>query len=108
MEVQFEQVGGALVVTPRIQRLDAQAAAAFRNAVCERVGGERLVVVALTHVAFVDSSGLAALISVLKRVPAGGQLRLAQPNSAVRSLLALTRLEKVFPSYDTVERALVG
>jgi anti-sigma B factor antagonist len=108
MEIQFQQTGGALVVTPHIKRLDAQAAAAFRSTVCERVGGERVVVVSLVHVTFIDSSGLAALISVLKRVAAGGQLRLAHPNSAVRSLLTLTRLEKVLPSYDTVEQALVG
>jgi anti-sigma B factor antagonist len=108
MEVQFQQVGGALVVIPHIKRLDAQAAAAFRSAVCDRVGEARLVVVSLVQVTFIDSSGLAALISVLKRVPAGGQVRLAHPHSAVRSLLTLTRLEKVLPSYDTVEQALVG
>lgn len=108
MDVEFKQANGVLVVTPRINRLDAQAAAAFRGAVGERLQGARLVVVSLAHITFIDSSGLAALISVLKRVPAGGQLRLAQPNSAVRSLLALTRLEKVLPSFDTVELALAG
>jgi anti-sigma B factor antagonist len=108
MDVLFEQRGGALVITPRIKRLDAQAAAGFRDAVGERVKGAQLVVVSLTDVTFIDSSGLAALISVLKRVPPGGQLRLAHANSAVRSLLTLTRLGKVFPDYDTVEQALVG
>ncbi|HYO74407.1 MAG TPA: STAS domain-containing protein [Archangium sp.] len=108
MDVQFEQLGGALVVTPHFKRLDAQAAAAFRTAVGERVSGARLVVLSLAQVSFIDSSGLAALISVLKRLPAGGQLRLAHPNSSVLSLLTLTRLDKVLPSYDTVDKALAG
>ncbi|AKJ07736.1 anti-sigma B factor antagonist [Archangium gephyra] len=108
MDVQFEQNGGALVVTPRFKRLDAQAAATFRTAVGERVSGARLVVVSLAQVTFIDSSGLAALISVLKRIPAGGQLRLAHANSSVLSLLTLTRLDKVLPSFDTVDKALAG
>ncbi len=108
MDIRFEEQGGTLVATPLFKRLDAQAAAEFRRVLGERVGGARLVVVSLAQVVFIDSSGLAALISVLKRVPAGGQLRLAHANSAVRSLLSLTRLEKVFPSFDTVEQALAG
>jgi anti-sigma B factor antagonist len=108
MDIRFEEQGGTLVATPLIKRLDAQAASEFRRVLGDRAAGARVVVVSLAQVAFIDSSGLAALISVLKRVPAGGQLRLAHANSAVRSLLSLTRLEKVFPSFDTVEQALVG
>lgn len=108
MDIQFEEMQGALVVTPRIKRLDALVAVEFRTAVIPRVEKARLVVLSCADIAFMDSSGLAALISVLKRLPAGGQLRLAAPSSSVRSLLALTRMDKVLPIHDSVAEALRG
>jgi anti-sigma B factor antagonist len=108
MEVGFEETSGALVVTPGAKRLDATVAPEFRAVVGPRVEKARLVVLSLAKVAFMDSSGLAALISVLKRLPTGGQLRLASANSSIRSLLALTRLEKLLPVYDDVNAALQG
>lgn len=108
LDVKFEETGGALVVTPGVKRLDALVAADFRTLVGERAAKASIVVVALGDVLFVDSSGLAALISVLKRVPPGGQVRLAQASSAVRSLLNITHLEKVFPVYDSVSAAVRG
>jgi anti-sigma B factor antagonist len=106
--VKFEENGGVLVVTPGVRRLDALVASDFRTAVGERASRAQVVVMALKDVGFIDSSGLAALISVLKRLQPGGQVRLAEPGSAIRSLLAATRLEKVFPVYDTVAAAVAG
>jgi anti-sigma B factor antagonist len=108
MDIQFEEISGALVVTPRIKRLDAVVAVEFRAAVIPRVEKSRLVVLSCTELTFMDSSGLAALISVLKRLPPGAQLRLAAPNASVRSMLALTRMDKVFSIHDSVEDALRG
>jgi anti-sigma B factor antagonist len=108
MDVRFEQTGGVLVVHPGTPRLDAQAAPDFRARVLDRVAGASVVVVALGGVVFMDSSGLAALISVLKRVPPGGQVRLAEPAASVRALLKLTRLDKVFPLFDSLAAALAG
>jgi anti-sigma B factor antagonist len=108
MEVGFEETGGALVVTPGVKRLDATVAPEFRTVVGARVEKARVVVLSLGKVMFMDSSGLAALISVLKRLPSGGQLRLASANSAIRSLITLTRLEKLLPVYDNVAAALHG
>ena len=108
MDVRFEQAGGALVVHPGTTRLDAQAAPEFRQKVLDRAASASVVVVAMGQVAFMDSSGLAALISVLKKVPPGGQVRLAEPAASVRSLLKLTRLDKVFGLYDSVAAAVQG
>lgn len=108
MEVSFEETGGALVVTPGVKRLDAAVAPEFRTVVGARAEKARVVVLALDKVSFMDSSGLAAVISVLKRLPSGGQLRLASPNAAIRSLIAITRLEKLLPLYDSVAAALQG
>lgn len=104
----FEDIGGALVVVPLVRRLDARAAPAFRGAVLERARGRDLVVVLLAHVESIDSSGLAALVSVLKALPARGELRLAGASRSVRDLLAATGLDALFPAYDDSAAAVHG
>ncbi|RYY85928.1 MAG: anti-sigma factor antagonist, partial [Comamonadaceae bacterium] len=55
------------VVVPRVRRLDASVAPAFRQAVVQLVeGGDRRLVMDLGGVEFLDSSGLGALVSILK------------------------------------------
>lgn len=108
MEVGFEETQGALVITPIAKRLDATVAPEFRTLVSDRVSKAQLVVLALDKVTFIDSSGLAALISLIKRLPRGGELRLASVSSSIRSLIAITRLEKLLPVYDNVASALRG
>jgi anti-sigma B factor antagonist len=108
MDIHFEETPAALVVTPRIKRLDALVAVEFRSVVIPRVEKARTIVLSCADITFMDSSGLAALISVLKRLPAGGQLRLAAPSASVRSMLSLTRMDKVFSIHDSVAEALRG
>jgi anti-anti-sigma regulatory factor len=47
----------------------------------------------------VDASGLAALVAIHKRMPPGGELRLAGVDARTAALLSLTRLDEVFPTY---------
>ena len=55
------------------------------------------VVVDLSGVDLIDSSGLSALISGLKAArQAGGSLRIARPSKQARSILKLTNLHRVF------------
>ena len=54
------------------------------------------MVVDLSHTAHVDSSGLGALVSCLKKTrQAGGDLRIASPTDHVRNVLKSTRLNRV-------------
>ena len=56
---------------------------------------------------FMDSSGLGALIALLKRVSErGGDLKLARLTKKVRMVLEITRAYKIFQICDTVEEAL--
>jgi anti-anti-sigma factor len=66
-------------------------------------------VVDLNDVPFIDSSGLAALISGLKAArTAGGDLRIARPSDQARMLFELTRLDKVLLAYPSVEDAVAN
>ncbi|WP_180357827.1 STAS domain-containing protein [Streptomyces sp. NP160] len=65
------------------------------------------VVVDLTEVPFVDSTGVGALLSVLRDVRArGGDLVLAGPNHELQHLLASLGLPAVLQVFDTREQAL--
>ena len=60
-------------------------------------GGEKKVVVDMTNVTFMDSTGLAALVGPLKRFRSmNGQIVLRSPTGSVRKVLELTGLTRVF------------
>ena len=56
----------------------------------------------LTSVDFMDSAGLAALVSLLKRSrQAGGQVKLVRPTAdGAKRILHLTKFDRVFDLYD--------
>jgi anti-sigma B factor antagonist len=106
MKLRFDEENGILIVAILESRLDALAAPDFRSQVAERAAGRAVVVLDLLQVKFIDSSGLAAIISVLKQLLPGGQVRLARAGEPVQSLLRLTRLDRVFSCYPEVTQAL--
>ena len=102
----MEVVNDALVIRLDVRRLDALVAGEFRQSSIEALGTCSRVVVVLSHVKSMDSSGLGALVSLHKALPPGGKLLLVGAQSAVRSLLQITRLDKLLPVFDTVAAAL--
>jgi len=65
------------------------------------------VVINLASVNYVDSSGLATLVSALKGVKSfGGKLRLVNLSSKVKGLFEITKLDKLFDIKDNEEEAL--
>ena len=67
---------------------------------------ERGMIVDLTGLEFIDSSGLAALVRLRERARrAGGDLLLAAPQGQVLRLLSLTRLIDVFSVHASVDEA---
>lgn len=95
------EVEGQLVVSNRQD---------FKQLVLDEVeDGVRLVVIDFTKSAYIDSSGLGALVSLGKRIrEAGGELRLAALNEDLRTLFELTRLDSLFPVFASREAALAG
>ncbi|MBV9547118.1 MAG: STAS domain-containing protein [Chloroflexi bacterium] len=100
---------GVAVVHPH-GRLDLLAAQDVKTRLTETVAaGHQRLVVDLTDVPFIDSSGLGALIGGLKAArQAGGDLRIARPGEQPRTVLQLTTLDRVLRPYATVEEALAG
>jgi anti-sigma B factor antagonist len=69
--------------------------------------GRTHVIVDMAGISFIDSSGLAALVSGLKAVRiAGGSLKLAAVTDQPREVFKLTMLERVFEFYPSAQAAL--
>jgi anti-sigma B factor antagonist len=68
--------------------------------------GENKIVVDLSGIDFMDSSGLGALVGCLKTArQAGGDLRIAAPSAQVSMVLRLSNLDRVLASFDNAEAA---
>ncbi|BCJ51951.1 anti-sigma factor antagonist [Actinoplanes sp. NBRC 14428] len=90
--------------------LDMATSPQLREGVERLIGaGDRRVVVDLTSVGFMDSSALGALVTAFKAVrDAGGRLCVAGPQQPVRSVFAITSVDRVVEVYDTVAAAEAG
>ena len=64
-------------------------------------------VVDLAKVNYIDSSGLATLVELLKKTKGqGGNLALAGMSEKVKSLFEITKLDKLFPIFPTHQEAV--
>jgi anti-anti-sigma factor len=88
-------------------RLDFHTADELREKLLRLIGGGAVrVVVDLSGVESVDSSGIGALVSAYKAARSdGGDLRLAGPNSGVAAVLEMLNLDKVLLACGSPEDA---
>ncbi|MDH3674064.1 MAG: STAS domain-containing protein [Anaerolineae bacterium] len=108
MEISSKSVSPTVSIVSLNGALNARSAEeakqTFRNLVDE---GVTQVIVDLHDVPFIDSSGLAALVSGLKTL--GGEasnLKLAAPQSQAKLLFELTMFDRVFEIHDSVDDAM--
>jgi anti-sigma B factor antagonist len=67
------------------------------------------LVVDLSKVTYIDSSGLAVLIEAMQNIgAAGGKFALAGLQEAVRPIFEIARLDQVFRIFPDVDSALAG
>jgi anti-sigma B factor antagonist len=87
--------------------LDAESVAGFKKSTQKLVeDGERYFVVDAAGLNFVDSMGLGAIISLMRRVQADrGEIKLAALSPDIRMIFELTRLHRVFDICATVSDA---
>jgi anti-sigma B factor antagonist len=70
---------------------------------------KKKIVIDFEKVTYIDSSGLATLVEVLKKTRTqGGALGLAGMSDKVKSLFEITKLDKLFPIYPNQTEAVNG
>jgi anti-sigma B factor antagonist len=63
----------------------------------------------LSHVKWMNSSGLGSLMSSLVTCKnAGGDAKIANATDKINSLLMITKLTKIYHNYDSIEKALAS
>jgi anti-sigma B factor antagonist len=106
--IEIAQQDGVSVAQVTVPRLDAAEAPAFRAAVAPLSAPGGQVVLDLARVEFVDSTGLGAIVSLMKAVGPTGGFALANARPPVRRLFELTRLDRVFSLHGAVDDALAA
>jgi anti-anti-sigma factor len=107
MELTHEKFKGVNVVHLKGSLTVATAQDFFSQIVSLLEKNERSFLLTMSSVDFIDSTGLGTIVRVAKRVKeANGQVKLAEAQSNISEMFALTRLDKVLPIYRTQEEAL--
>lgn len=97
---QVETVDGVVLFSPLTDFVDASNREEFRSALEKLLAGGALMVVDLSSVRFVDSSGLGVLMSALKYARSqGGDLVACSIVKPVKQLFNLVRLDRVMAEY---------
>ncbi|WP_227269948.1 STAS domain-containing protein [Roseobacter weihaiensis] len=95
------------IVSVQDTRIDAAVAIEFKDAMRHQTdGGPDVVVLDLSRVEFIDSSGLGAIVAAVKHMGKGRKLALAGLTPTVARVFELTRMDAVFSVFPTLEGAL--
>ena len=98
---------GVLVIQYQTDNLDASNATDFRDAMHGILDTQHKLVLDMTPLKFVDSSGLSALIACLREShKQRGDFRLAAVSQPVAPLFELMRMHRVFSIHDSVDAAV--
>jgi anti-sigma B factor antagonist len=107
MDIAVEKFGAVTIATLHGDDLDASNVNDFKRDIAPVLAGNGNVIVDLSHLRFVDSSGLGAMLSCLRQLNAtGGDLKLCGMSKAVRAVFELVRMHRIFDIYDTREQAV--
>lgn len=95
------------VVRPGIERLTAANATAFKGEVVALIEeGHSQIIVDFSAVTFLDSSGLGALVGVLKKIGHRGDLLVCGLSGDVHQMFRVCRMDRVFAIHRDLDAAL--
>jgi len=109
MQVLSSEKEGVLVGQVDAKAIDASNARAFKDAIQPLLTQGAMLVLDLSKVEFIDSSGLGALVSCLRQAHAdGGEIKLSGLSKPARALFELVRMHRVFEVFNNSEEAVTS
>ncbi|MCH7863640.1 MAG: STAS domain-containing protein [Proteobacteria bacterium] len=106
MEHEIKEEGDAIIVAFSGD-VDLESSPAARKILLECVGKHKPVLVDLSKVGYIDSSGVASLVESLQSArKVGSDLLLVAVSDGALRVLQLARLDKVFTICDSIEDGL--
>lgn len=109
MKIEISECGPITIVKPYDRRMDAHSIIGFKATMHEiSESGTKHIVLDMSRIDFMDSSGLGALIAVLKRMSPEKKFEVAGLTAPVQRVFDLTRMDHVFKIYKTIDDAVVS
>ena len=107
MDLAVEKVGDVAIVTVPMEELDAVTTPEFKRDIVPVLEANAKVVLDLSRLRFLDSSGLGAFLFCHRQASArGGAVKLCRMSSQVRAVIELVRLHRMLDLLDTREEAV--
>jgi len=107
MEIPVEKLDGVSVAVLPVDELDASNAPEFKRDIAPALQANTKLVLDLSRLRFVDSSGLGAILSCLRQLSAkSGDLKLCGMSKQVRAAFELVRMHRIFDIAGTREEAV--
>ena len=107
MRMHSKQEQDVMVLTPMEKNIDASIQDEFKDALTGAIDeGHRKIILDLSHVKFLDSSGLGVMVSMVKKLTGSGALAFCGVQEQVAQVFSLTRLDRVFNIYPNKDVAL--
>ncbi|MFQ5636904.1 MAG: STAS domain-containing protein [bacterium] len=109
MQIEDRKEGDVLVAKVLDNRLDARIAVEFKEKMKDFInGGANNIVLNLSEVDFIDSSGLGAIVSSLKVLGRNGDFVISGTSDTVSTMFKLTRMDKVFRMFNSEDEAIAA
>ena len=109
MELEIDKIGDVAAVAVPVDELDASNASELKRDMAPVLHANMKVVLDLSRVRFMDSSGLGAMLSCLRQLSARkGNLKLCGMSKQVRGAFELVRLHRIFEVYPTKAEAVLA
>ncbi len=107
MDIEDRKIDNILIVKFMEKRIDASVSTEFKGRMVDWINaGNRRIVLDLSYVDFIDSSGLGAIVSSLKTIGTDGDLVICGIKETVMGLFRLTRMNRVFQIFPSQPEAI--
>lgn len=110
MNYKKQVLDNVILITVNLSEASLNQSEEFKNFIYDNSSapGSKLVI-DMSNIKYMDSSFIGALVAGLKHILAkSGEMALVNIQDDVLALFELTRLDKVFKIFDTVEEALAN
>lgn len=100
---------GICIVEPQFERLTAANADSFKTEILALIeNGQTRFVINFAGVSMVDSSGIGALVGLLKKVGNRGEIAISALSDNATQIFRITRMDRIFRIFPNSEKAVLS
>jgi anti-sigma B factor antagonist len=107
MQINDFKVADILIIQPMEKRIDATSASIFKSHLIDLINsGKKHIILDLSELDFIDSSGLSSIVSSFKAMDPGTDFVLCCLKDTVKRPFHATKLDRIFKIYTSREDAV--